>query len=105
MWTRAGDHHMVDRSWHVEEESLERGRIFGVESRGAERANLACGTLQSPGVSRREDNVRSLRACPSRRFEPNAGASANHDDGLSEEFRFALGARSQDWVVHDSSDQ
>jgi hypothetical protein len=96
---------MVDWSRQVEEKSLERSRIVGVEGRGAERAELARGALQALGVPGGENHVGSLGARPSRRFEPDAGATADHDDGLPEEFRFALGARSQGCGVHDSSDR
>ena len=95
---------MVDHSRQVREESLERSRIVGVECGSAERGEFACGALQSLGVSRGEDNAGSLRARPSRRFEPDAGAPADHDDGLPEQFRFAQHGRGG-WGAHDSSDQ
>jgi hypothetical protein len=46
-----------------------------------------------------------LSACSSRRFEPDAGTTADHDDGLPAEFRFALDGRSGGCGAHDSSDQ
>src|SRR5262245_23696114 len=104
MWTRAGDHYMVDRGRYVEEESLEGSRIVGVEGRRAECANLACRDLQSRGVSRGEDNVGSLRARTSRRFEPDTGAAADHQEGLPDEFRRASGVRSQGCSVRGSSE-
>src|SRR5215469_10689149 len=103
---RAGarHHHMVDWSRQVEEESLQRSRIVGVEGRAAKRAEFARGALQALGVPGGEDDVGSLGARPSRCFEPDACASSDDDDRLPEEFRFALGARSQGCVVHGSSD-
>jgi hypothetical protein len=94
---------MIDWSRQVEEEFLDPNRIIGVESRGPERADLACGPLQSPEVSGGEDNVRSLPTRPPRRFEPDASASANHDNGLSEEFGLAIGPGGE-VRVHDSSE-
>ena len=84
------DHHVIDWRRQVPEELLERSRIRGVERRGALRAELAPGALQALGIPAREDHVRALLARASRRFEPDAGATADHDDGLPEQFRFAM---------------
>jgi len=45
-----------------------------------------------------------LSARSSGRFEPNAGATADHHDGLPEEFRFAPDG-SGACGAHDTSDQ
>ena len=99
-WTGARDHHMVDGSRQMEEEFHERSRIVGVECCTSQRAEFTRGSLQALGVPCGEDNVGALDARPPRRLETNAGASANHDDGLSEEFRFALDSSSRGSDVH-----
>ena len=57
------------------------------------------------GIPAGEDHVGPLGACASGRFEPDAGAAADHDDGLPEEFRFALAGDAVVAAAHDSSDQ
>ena len=84
-------HHVVDRGRQVTEEPLEGGRIRGIEGRGAQRVELARGALEALGISAGEDHDGPLSACSSGCFQPDAGAPADHDDGLPEEFRFALG--------------
>ena len=96
---------MVDRGRQVTEEPLEGSRIRGVEGRGAQRVELARGALEALGIPAGEDQLGPLSACSSGRFEPDAGATADHDDGLPEEFRFALDGRGGGCGAHDSSDQ
>ena len=97
-------HHVVYRGWQVAEEPLEGSRIRGVEGRGAQRLELARGALEALGIPAGEDHLGPLSACSPRRFEPYAGAAADHNDGLPEEFRFAL-HWSGGCGAHDSSDQ
>src|SRR5262249_53683035 len=75
------------------EEPLEGNRIHGVEDRGAPRAELARGPLQALWIAAGEDQVGSFGACSSCRFKPDAGAPADHDDGLPEQLRLALRGR------------
>jgi hypothetical protein len=99
-------HHVVDRSRQVTEEPLEEGRIRGVESRGAQRVKLARGALEGLGTPAGKDHPGALSAGSSGGFESDAGATADHDDGLPEEFRFALHGKDGKGVgcgVHDSS--
>jgi hypothetical protein len=46
--------------------------------------------LEALGIPGGEDHVGSLSACSSGRFEPDAGASADHDDRLPEQLRFPM---------------
>ena len=57
------------------------------------------------GITARKDQLGSLNACAPGRLEPDAGATADHDDGLPEEFRSALDRRGGGCGAHDSSDQ
>ena len=95
-------HHVVDRGRQVTEEPLERSRIRGVEGRGAQRVELARHALEALGVPAGEDELGSLSACPSGRFESDASATADHDDGLPAEFRFALDGIGGGCGAHDS---
>ena len=87
----AGDHHVVDRGRQVSEESFQRSRIIGVEGGGAQRADLARGALEAVAIPGGEDQLCPLSARSSGGFEPDAGAAADHDDGLPEELGFAKG--------------
>src|SRR5262249_10544867 len=69
-------------------------RIVGVEGRGALRAKLERRLLEAFGVAPSEDNAGALGAGSPGGFQPDAGAAADDDDGLAEQFRFALGDRS-----------
>ncbi len=85
------DHDMVDRLRQTLEELRERGGIGGVEGRGAPGAELARGALEAVGVTTGEDDVGALGACAPGRFEADAGAAADDDDGLAEQLGLALG--------------
>jgi len=83
-------HYVVDRGRQVTEEPLERSRIHGVEGCGAQRAELHRGTLEALGIPAGEDQPGPLSTCPSGCFQSDAGAAADHNNGLPEEFWFAL---------------
>ena len=91
-----GDHHVVDRRRQVLEEPLERGR-----SRWRRRPRCSARRARAPRARRRSGlrpvriDVGSLGARAPGRLEPDAGAAADHDDGLPEELRLALGAPSR----------
>ena len=55
-----------------------------------ERAELARGALEALGIAAGEDDVGALGARAPGRLEPDAGAAADHDDGLAEQLRLAL---------------
>jgi hypothetical protein len=84
-----GDHHVVDRGWEILEERLQGGRIVGVEGGGALHVELARCLLEAFGVAAGEDDAGALGAGSPGRFQPDARAAADHDDGLSEQFRLA----------------
>ena len=84
-------HHMVDRGRQVTEKPFEGSRVRGIEGRSTQRFELPPGALEGLGIPASKDHPRTLSACSSSRFQPNAGAPADYDDGLPEEFRFALG--------------
>jgi hypothetical protein len=79
--------------------------IRGVEGRGAQRIDPACGVLEALGIPASEGYLGPLHACSSRRFKPDAAATADHDNGLPEEFWFALHDRDDGCGAHDSFDQ
>src|SRR5262245_22711959 len=86
----SGDHHLVDRSWEIVEERPQGRRIVGVEGRGALRVQLERRLLEAFAVAPGEDNAGALGAGSPGGFQPDAGAAADDDDGLAEQFRFAL---------------
>ena len=71
------------------EEPLQRGRVVGVEGGGAPRVDVARGLLEALGIAAGEDDVGALGAGAPGGLEPDAGAAADQDDGLAEQFRFA----------------
>ncbi len=89
---RAGDHHVVDRRGQLPEERLQRSRVVGVEGRGASRADFARCLLEAVGIAAGEDDVGTLGTGASGCLEPDARAAADHDDGLSDQFRLARAA-------------
>jgi hypothetical protein len=64
------------------EELLESNRIPSVESRGTQGINLARSVPQALGIPAREDHPGALRACAARRFQSDARAATNHNQGL-----------------------
>jgi hypothetical protein len=89
--TGARDQHVVDRPWQVAEEPVEGGRIGGVEGRRAQRADFLSGVLKPLGIAAGQDDIGALGAGAAGGLEPDAGAAADHHDGLPGQFRFALG--------------
>jgi hypothetical protein len=65
--------------------------VGGVEG-GDAGAEFEADAVQAIRVARGEDHVGSLSACSQGRFEPDASAPADHDDGLPCEFRPAAHA-------------
>src|SRR5580698_428723 len=100
----SGHHDVIDWCRQAAEELIEQHRIRGVKRAGAQRMDLARCALQGLRAATREDYFRSLRACSSSRLEPNAGASADYDHGLLQEFRFPPDVRGSDCSAHNSSD-
>ena len=71
------------------EEPLQRCRVGGVEGGGAPRADVARRLLEALGIAAGEDDVGALGAGAPGGLEPDAGAAADQDDGLPEQFRLA----------------
>ena len=94
----AGDQHVVDRSRQAAEEAAERGLVGGVKRRGIARADLGRGLLQAVGVPAGDDHAGALLGGQAGGFHSDAGAAADHDDGLSGELRFA-GHDITSWVI------
>ena len=77
----------VGRSW---KNDRREARIVCVEGRGALRVELDRCLLKALGIAPGEDDAGALGAGSPGGFQPDAGAAADDDDGLSEQFRFAL---------------
>src|SRR6266705_1738224 len=89
--TGAGHQHVVDRRGQVVEELPEPFEVGGIESGGA-GAKFETDAVQAIGVSRRKDYLGPLATSKPGRLESDARATADHDDGLSGEFRLAAHA-------------
>jgi hypothetical protein len=96
---------VVNRRGQLVEEPPEPFEVGGVEGPGAQRVELARGALEALGIPAGEDKFGPFSACSSSRLEPDAGATADYDDGLPEEFRFALDGRGGCCTAHNSSNQ
>jgi hypothetical protein len=64
--------------------------LGGVERGGAERVELDRRATEALRISAGEDDLRPFGACTPGGLEADAGAAAEHDDGLSEEIRLPL---------------
>jgi len=66
------------------------------------RADLDCCLFEAFGIAPGEDNVGALGPGLPGGFQPDAGAAANEDDGLADQFRFAMAGHSTGCGGHDS---
>jgi hypothetical protein len=82
---------MVDRCWQSLEEPLQGSRVGGVEGRRAQCADVQRRLLEPAGIAAGEDGIGTLSPGAPGCLETDAGAAADHDDGLSGQFRFAPG--------------
>ena len=85
----------MTRTWsmgpvELTEEAFEGGRVVGVDRRRARRADLTGRLLQPLGISARQHDIGPLSARKPRRLEADAGAAADHDDGLTNQLRVAF---------------
>ncbi len=71
------------------EERLERGRSRWRRRPRCSRAELGRGLLEALGIAAGQDDVGALGAGAPGGLEPDAGAAADHDDGLPEQLRLA----------------
>jgi hypothetical protein len=86
----------------VTEEPIKSDRIRGVESRGAHGASLTGSPLEALGIPAREDHLGPFCTCATCCFESDAGATADHNNGLPEKLRLTVDRRS--YGAHRSSD-
>jgi hypothetical protein len=82
---------MTSAPLQVVEEGGECSQIVRIERRGAQRTELGCRLLQPVGIAAGQDHVGTLGACAPCGLQPDAGAAADHDDGLPEQLRLARG--------------
>jgi hypothetical protein len=83
---------LVD-SREVTEEPVESNRISGVEGGGTQGINLTGSVLEALGIPAREDHLGPFRTCTTCRFESDASATSNHNNGLPKELRFTVDGR------------
>src|SRR5215470_8196861 len=83
---------------------LKSKRIRGVESRGTQGVNLTGSVLEAVGIPPREDHLGPFCAWTTCRFEPDASAIADHNNGLPKEPRFSVDGRGDGYGAHRSSD-
>jgi hypothetical protein len=98
----AGCHHHVVDCREVTEEPIESNRIRGVEGRGTQGINLTGSVLEALGIPAREDHLGPFCTCTTCRFESDASATADHNNGLPKELRFTVDRRS--YGAHRSCD-
>ena len=99
-----GDQHVVDRARQLVEESLQRRRVVRVEGGGAAGRRRRARPVEPIGIAAGEHDVGAFGAGPAGGFQPDSGAAADEDDGLSRAGRFALEPIEAWWVVWCSSD-
>jgi hypothetical protein len=87
---------VVDWCGQLVEEPLEPVEIGGVEGCGVLRAEFQRRLVEPVGIAAGEDDTGTLSPGPSSFSNPDAGVAADHDDGLSDQLRFALGK--QEWL-------
>jgi hypothetical protein len=90
--------------WEVAEEPIESNGIRGVEGRAAQGTNLTGSVLEALGIPARENYIGPFCTCTTRRFESDAGAAADDNNGLPKEHRFTVDGRGDSYSAHGSSD-
>jgi hypothetical protein len=95
---------VVDLLRQVLKEPVEGGPVGRVEGGGALRADFLRRLLEPVGIAGGQDDIGALGPGAPGRLEPDACAAADHSDGLSGQFRFALGGRRSSCAGHGSSD-
>src|SRR5271163_3607676 len=102
MRCKAGrDHHVVHRGWEILQKRLQGGRIVGVEGRGVLCVEFKRCLLEALAIGPGEDDPGALGSGSPGGFQPNASAAADDDNGLAEQFRFALDGYGSG--VHDAT--
>jgi hypothetical protein len=95
---------MIDRCWQILKEPLQGSRVIGVKGRGALHAEFQRRLLEPVGIAAGKDDIGTLSPGTSSCLEPDACTAADHDDGLPDQFRFALGGNRSSRAGHVSSD-
>jgi hypothetical protein len=83
---------------------FESNRIGGVEGRGTQGINLTGGVLEALGIPAREDYLGPFCPCTTCRFESDASATTDHNNGLPKELQFTVYWRGDSHGAHRSSD-
>jgi hypothetical protein len=83
-----GQHHVIDGCLQIAEERVQSLRIICVERDRALRIDLDRCSLETRGIARSQDDVRSTGMRPSGGFQTDARAASDDDDGLTEQFVF-----------------
>jgi hypothetical protein len=84
------------------EEPIESSRIRCVEGRGTQGINLTGSVLEALGIPGREDYLGPFCTCTTCRFESDARATADHNNGLAKERRFMVDGRGDSYGAHGS---
>jgi hypothetical protein len=84
----------------VTEEPIESNRIGGVEGCGTQRINLTGSVLEAIGIPARKDHLGPFCMCTTCRLESDAGATADHNNGLPKELRFTVSGRGDRHGAH-----
>jgi hypothetical protein len=85
------------------EEPVESNRIRCIEGRRTNGINFAGSVLEALGIPAREDHLGPFRMCTTCRFESDASATADHNNGLPKELRFPVDERGDCYGAHRSS--
>ena len=85
------------------EEPVESNRIRCIEGRSTNGINLAGSALEALGIPAREDHLGPFGTCTTCRFESDASATADHNNGLRKELRFTVHGRGDSYSAHRSS--
>src|SRR5262245_11993583 len=99
-----GCHHHVVDCREVTEEPIESNRIRSVEGRSTQGINLIGSVLEALGIPARENHFGPFCTCTTCRFESDASATADHNNGLSQELRFTVDGRGDCYGAHRCSD-
>jgi hypothetical protein len=94
---------MVNRSGQPIEEVLQRCCVSGVKRTGAPRVDLPGRSIQPLGIASHEDDLGALCTGTPGGLQPDAGATADQNDGLAEQFRLAGSGNSDGFGTHDFS--
>src|SRR5262249_57840877 len=84
-------------------ERRQGGRIVAVEGRGGRPVEMEGCLLEALRIAPGKDDAGALGAGSPGGLQPDAAAAADHNDGLAEQYRIALGGYSSRCGGHSSS--